>query len=376
MAFGDTLRGALILAPMTKGSNLPYRQLCIELGARVLVSEMVVARRLKQRRRGEFALIRRAPGELCFGVQLAGNQPDELAWAAALVEARGADFVDLNLGCPIDHFTRKGLGAALGRQPTRVRRIVEALRQAVAVPVTVKIRLGWNADHRNYRDLARAIEDGGASALTVHGRTREARYRHPADWDAIREVAAAATIPVVGNGDLLQAHEVTERLADSGCTALMIARGALIKPWIYRELRDGYLDISAEERLALYRRYVMLASAHWGAHAQADTDSARVDAEAAAPAIDDHGRQRLREFLRWHVGFWVRYAPRRADGSWPSMQQRESAFVPRSPLEALFARTDDAAGDYITDQLLTGGDMQAPPPADRSQAEMSEIEAG
>ena len=152
--FLQALPGALVLAPMTKGSNLPYRRLCVELGARVLVSEMVVARRLKQRRRGEFALIRRAPGEPCFGVQLAGNQPDEMAWAAALVESRGADFVDLNLGCPIDHFTRKGLGAALARQPSRVGRIVEAMRRAVSVPVTVKIRLGWNATSRNYLDLA------------------------------------------------------------------------------------------------------------------------------------------------------------------------------------------------------------------------------
>src|SRR6187455_2357227 len=128
------------MAPMTKGSNLPYRRLAIELGARVLVSEMVVARRLKQRRRSEFALIRRAQDEPCFGVQLAGNKPEEMAWAAALVEARGADFVDLNLGCPIDHFTRMGLGAALGRQAGKVRRIVEAMSQAVKVPVTVKIR--------------------------------------------------------------------------------------------------------------------------------------------------------------------------------------------------------------------------------------------
>src|SRR6185295_17935447 len=176
-------------------SNLPYRRLCLELGARVLVSEMVVARRLKQRRRGEFALIRRAPGEPCFGVQLAGNRRDEVAWAAALVEARGADFVDLNLGCPIDHFTRMGLGAALGRQPNRARRIVEAMRAAVKVPVTVKFRLGWSADKRNYLELARALVDGGAVALTVHGRTREARYRYPADWAAIGEVAAAVSVP-------------------------------------------------------------------------------------------------------------------------------------------------------------------------------------
>src|SRR6185436_6847687 len=140
------------MGPMTKGSNLPYRRLCEELGAKIVVSEMVVARRLKQRRRGEFALIRRAPEETCFGVQLAGNKPEEMAWAAALVESRGADFVDLNLGCPIDHFTRMGLGAALGRQPNKVRRIVEAMRAAVAVPVTVKVRLGWKSDQLNYLD--------------------------------------------------------------------------------------------------------------------------------------------------------------------------------------------------------------------------------
>ena len=243
----DLLAGAVVMGPMTKGSNLPYRRLCVELGARVLVSEMVVARRLKQRRQGEFALIRRAPGEPCFGVQLAGNKPEEMAWAAALAESRGADFIDVNLGCPIDHFTRMGLGAALGRQPSRVARIVAAMRAAVTVPVTVKIRLGWNKDALNYLDVARAAVDAGAGAITVHGRTREARYRHPADWDAIAAVAAAVPVPVIGNGDLLFAHEIRERLATSGCAAVMVARGALIKPWIFREAGQagrGYEDLS------------------------------------------------------------------------------------------------------------------------------------
>jgi tRNA-dihydrouridine synthase 3 len=357
----QSLPGALVLAPMTKGSNLPYRRLCVELGARVLVSEMTVARRLKQRRRGEFALIRRAPGEPCFGVQLAGTNPDEMAWAAALVESHGADFVDINLGCPIDHFTRKGMGAALSRQPNRVKKIVTLMVASVRVPVTVKIRLGWNADSRNYLDVARAAVDAGAAAITVHGRTREARYRHPADWDAIAEVAAAVPVPVVGNGDLLFPHEIHEHLAASGCAALMIARGALIKPWIYRELTEGYRDIGPEERLTIYRRYVTLAKEHWG--------------------DDDHGRQRLREFLRWHVGFWCRYAPQRPDGTWPSMQQRESVFVPRSPLEALLARADDAALDYVTDQLLDEGDLASPPSAEVPLAgpvapEADRLEAG
>jgi tRNA-dihydrouridine synthase 3 len=344
----DTLAGAVVMAPMTKGSNLPYRRLAIELGARVLLSEMVVARRLKQRRRGEIALVRRAPGEPCYGVQLAGNQPDEMAWAAMFAEARGADFVDVNLGCPIDAFTRKGLGAAFARQPNRVARVVDAMRKAVAIPITVKIRLGWNAESKNYLTLARAAVDAGASAITVHGRTREARYRHPADWDAIAEIAASAPVPVVGNGDLLYPHEIEERRTASGCAGVMVARGALIKPWIFREAATGYWDITAEERLAIYRRYVTLASEHWRAR-DADT-------------LDEFGRQRLREFLRWHVGFWCRYAPRRSDGSWPSMQEREAAPPVRTPLEALLARNDAAALDYVTDELLDGGDLADPPP--------------
>jgi tRNA-dihydrouridine synthase 3 len=367
MSLRDALPGALVLAPMTKGSNLPYRRLCVELGARVLVSELVVARRLKQRRKGEFALIRRSPDEPCFGVQLAGNQPDEMAWAAQLVEARGADFIDVNLGCPIDHFTRRGLGAALARQPARVGRVVDAMRRSVSVPVTVKIRLGWDADHRNYLALAQAAVDAGAAALTVHGRTREARYRHPADWDAIAEIAAAVQVPVVGNGDLLHAHEVRERLATSGCAAVMTARGGLIQPWIFRDLRDGASSIDAAGRLAIYRRYVELARTHWTRPAE----------DGSTPTIlDDHGRTRVRDFLRWHVGFWVRYAPQRADGTWPSMQARESGRTPANPLDALLARTDEAAIDYITDQLLDDGDFAAPPEPGLASPAPALVEAG
>jgi tRNA-dihydrouridine synthase 3 len=335
MALADVLAGAVVMAPMTKGSNLPYRRLCVESGARITMSEMTVARRLKQRRRGEFALIRRAADELFFGVQLAGTNPEEMGWAAALVESRGADLVDVNFGCPIDHFTRKGLGASIGRQPGRIRRIVEAMKRGVErVPVTAKIRLGWNDDDRNYLDQARAAVDGGADAITVHGRTRNARYRLAADWDAIGEVVAAVPVPVVGNGDLLFPHEIEAARARSGCAAVMSARGVLIKPWLFREASEGYLDLDGEARVGLYRRYVALAVEHWG--------------------DDEHGRARVREFLRWHVGFWCRYARRHADGSWPSMQHREEATILYSPLERLLARSDDAALDYVTGQLLAG----------------------
>jgi tRNA-dihydrouridine synthase 3 len=318
---------------MTKGSNLPYRRLCAELGARVLMSEMTVARRLKQKRRGEFALVRRAPGEAFFGVQLAGTNPDEMGWAAALVESLGADLVDVNVGCPIDHFTRKGMGSALARQPKRIQRIIEGMKRAVTgVPVTAKIRLGWNDKSRNHVEQARAAVDGGADAIAVHGRTRDARYRMAADWDAIGEVVAAVPVPVVGNGDILFPHHIAQGRARSGCAGVMVGRGALIKPWLFREATEGYRDLSADERLVIYARYVELALAHWGE--------------------DEHGLTRVREFVRWHAGFWCRYAPQRADGSWPGMQTRESMTFARSPLETVLARGDDAALDWLTEHLV------------------------
>jgi tRNA-dihydrouridine synthase 3 len=332
VTFRETLDRAVVMAPMTKGSNLPYRQLCVELGARVTVSEMTIARRLKQRRTTEFALVRRFPGEPCFGVQLAGTNPDEIAWASQLVESKGADFADINFGCPIDYFTRKGLGAACGRQPNRQRRIVEAMKRAVKIPVTAKIRLGWNDESRNYLQQARAIVDGGADALFVHGRTRNGRYRSAADWEAIGEIAAAIAIPVIGNGDVLFASDIDAFLSRARCAGVMTARAALIKPWIFREATTGYWDITAEERVALYRRYVTLAKAHWGA--------------------DDYGLARVRTFVRWHVDFWRRYEPRRADGTFPSMQVREASTRDQTPLEALLARADDAAMDYVTDRLV------------------------
>jgi tRNA-dihydrouridine synthase 3 len=334
ISLAELLTGAIVVAPMTKGSNLPYRRLLVGFGARVLVSEMVVARRLKQRRRSEFALIRRAPDEPVFAVQLAGTSPEEMAWAAALAQARGADFVDVNLGCPIDHFTRKGLGAALARQPNRVARLVDAMCRAVTVPVTVKIRLGWNEKTRNHVEVARAAAGAGAAAVFVHGRTREARYRSAADWDAIGEVAAAVPVPVIGNGDILWAHEIAAARARAGCAGVMVGRGALINPFLFREARDGWRPVPAAERLETYRLYTTLATEHWGG--------------------DEHGRARVRDFLIWHIGFWSRYVPRRADGSWPSLQQREPGGWARDPLDALLARGDEAAHEWLAERLLQG----------------------
>ncbi|MGQ0736313.1 MAG: tRNA-dihydrouridine synthase family protein [Acidobacteriota bacterium] len=338
MSLTQLLQGAVVMAPMTKGSNLPYRRLCVELGASITVSEMTVAKRLKQKRPAEFALIRRFAGEPCFGVQIAAIKPDEAAWAAALVEARGADFVDINCGCPIDSFTRRGFGASLGRQPNRMRRLVEAVKNAVTrIPVTAKIRLGWSDEDRNYLTQARAVVDGGASAIFVHGRTRNARYRLAADWDAIGRIAASVPVPVVGNGDLLFPHEIEDARQRSGCAGVMVARAALIKPWIFREARHGYWNIAAHERLGLYRRYATLAREHWG--------------------TDDHGLARVRTFVRWHLDFWCRYHPQLPDGTFPTMQGRLEKRHPRDPLEALLARPDAAALDYLAEQLSVDAEV-------------------
>jgi tRNA-dihydrouridine synthase 3 len=283
-------RGKVILAPLTKGGNLPFRRLLVRLGAEVTTGEMAVAQKVVRRAKGEMALLRRAPEETCFGVQLAGRKPDSLARASIIAEERGASFVDLNLGCPVDLFCRRGMGAALLERPTRVFALVSAMRSAVDIPVTAKLRLGWNEDRPTYRQIAKAAEDAGADAVTLHGRSRQQRYKRASDWDAVGELAAALSIPVIGNGDLLTWRDVVERWEQAGCASVMVARGALIKPWIFREIaerRDHLLG--AAERLAILRQYRDLAIEHFG--------------------DDDHGLARVQEFLAWHLDFFNRYRP-------------------------------------------------------------------
>jgi tRNA-dihydrouridine synthase 3 len=343
-------RDAVVLAPMTRGGNLPYRRLCARLGATVTVGEMALARQLVRGSRSEHALIRRAPDEPCFGAQLAGTKPDELAEAARIVASRGASFVDLNCGCPIDDMTRRGIGAALLRRPERIGRLLSAMSAAVAIPVTVKIRLGWSDDTLNHLEVAKAAVDAGAQAIFVHGRTRNQRYRRAASWERIGEVAAAVPVPVIGNGDILFAHHAREFRARAGCAGVMIARAALIKPWIFREIAgDRDEDPAPAERLDHYRTYVALAREHFGS--------------------DERGERRVREFLIWHLGFWCRHVPRRADGSYPAMQEREERFEPRSEEEALLSRNDPPALEYWADRLLGRLDASAaPPPAAGSEA--------
>jgi tRNA-dihydrouridine synthase 3 len=171
-------------------------------------------------------------------------------------------------------------------------------------------------------------------------------------------VVAAVPVPVIGNGDLLFPHEIDAARARSGCAGVMVARGVLIKPWLFTEARDGRVwDIDAEARVGLYRRYVELAVAHWG--------------------DDEHGHSRVREFLRWHLAFWCRYRPPRRDGTLPTMQTRDTGFEPRTPLEALLARADEPALDYVCDRLMAGAPVvpsDAPAPGGESSEDERPVE--
>ncbi len=359
MSLNERLKDAVIMAPMTKGGNAPYRRLCQFFGATLTMGEMALARQLLKGVRSEMALIRRGPDEKFFGVQLAGNDPAEMAEAAKLVEGKGADLIDLNCGCPIDLMTRRGLGSALLQRPSKLKRIVEAMAQAVKIPVTVKIRLGWSDNDLNYLPNSKAAVEGGAQAVTVHGRTRTQRYRKNAVWEAVGEVAAVVPVPVIGNGDILFAKDIRDFRARAGkCAGVMIARGALIKPWIFREAATGIDgDLTPAERLAIYRQYADYSREHFGK--------------------DEHGTKRVRDFLLWHLGFWCRYVPRRPDGSYPGMQEREEHFAPRSELEGLFARNDAPALEWMATLILDGEEKAgAAPPKPAAETERELIPEG
>jgi tRNA-dihydrouridine synthase 3 len=299
------------------------------MGADVTVGEMAVVRKLLAGSPSEFALLKGHPEERFFGVQLADRSPESLAEGARLAESRGARFVDLNCGCPIHEITRRGLGASLLRKPAKLARLVEAMKKAVRIPVTVKLRSGWAEGRQNVSEVARACEEAGADAIALHGRTREQRYNRAADWDLIGRVASERGVPVIGNGDILTPYEARERVARSGVRSVMLARGALIKPWIFRELRSGQTwEPGAEERLGVLWRFVELLREHFGE--------------------DERGRKRAMRFLPWHLNFFHRYRPLPEDGfagqarEHPLLQSRLDSGPFASPLERLLA---DSRGD-------------------------------
>ena len=229
-------RNRFWLAPMAGITEVAYRQLMDELGAGVLVSELVSTKGLRHGSEKTRAMIRihPRPGTL-VGIQLFGEDPEDYLSAAEQAAGQGADFIDINLGCPVKKVVKKGCGAALMRDPVYLERFLTYIRKRIPLPLTVKMRTGWSHRELTVQECARAAEQAGCEWVAIHGRTREQAYSGRADWELIRRVKQSVSIPVIGNGDIRSARQARQRLEESGVDAVMIGRGALRNPWIFRQ---------------------------------------------------------------------------------------------------------------------------------------------
>lgn len=229
--------GQLILAPMAGVTDLAFRTICGELGAAVTVTEMVSSRALVYQDRKSVGLLKKTPVGLC-GAQIFGNDPEIMAEAAKLaLNHSGCDFLDINMGCPMTKIVKNGDGSALMQNPELAGKIVRAVADAVPVPVTVKTRLGWDRGSINVVQLAKILQENGAAALAVHGRTRSMLYSGRADWDTIRLVKQSVSIPVIANGDIFGAEEATSCLRRTGADAVMIGRSTFGNPWVFQQVK-------------------------------------------------------------------------------------------------------------------------------------------
>ncbi|RNC73352.1 MAG: tRNA dihydrouridine synthase DusB [Desulfuromonadales bacterium] len=218
-------------------TNLPFRLLAREQGASLCFTEMVSVNGLVREGRKTFELLRSVPEDRPLGIQLFGDDPQLLAEGARMVEGHG-DLIDINMGCPVKKVVGTGAGSALLREPAKVRAIIRETRRATRLPLTIKIRTGWNCGDSSFLEIGRIAEEEGCDAITLHPRSRAQMFEGHADWSRIAELKRSVTIPVIGSGDLFTAADVTAMLAETGCDAVMVARGALGNPWIFRQALD------------------------------------------------------------------------------------------------------------------------------------------
>ncbi len=254
--------GDLILAPMAGYSDVPFRLLCREMGSALSYTPCIPDDALAARGHHHERLLDFREEERPVAIQLLAKEEERLVRAAQKALQRRPDILDLNLGCPARRVAGGGRGAALLCNPPLIGRLVSALVKVSAVPVTAKIRLGWDETSRNYLEVARILEESGVSAIAVHGRTRSQAFRGRADWEAIAEVKAAVRVPVFANGDVRTPEDIAAIRRVTGCDAVMIGRGAIGNPWIFQ--RRALDEVPFEERLAVMERHLRMMVDYYG----------------------------------------------------------------------------------------------------------------
>lgn len=260
------IKNQVVLAPMAGISNTAYRQIIKKMGAGLIFAEMVSDKALVYGSEKTFDLLKMSDMERPIAQQIFGSDVNSFVKAAKLVEDKmHPDIIDINMGCPVPKVAIKSqAGSALLKNPDKIKEIVSAVVKAVSVPVTVKIRSGWDANSVNAVEVAKVIEEAGASAITVHGRTRAQGYSGNADWNIIKQVKEMVSIPVIGNGDVTSAEKAKEMLDFTGCDAVMIGRGVLGNPWLINEcvsyLESGIIPLkpSAREKIEMLKRHYQL----------------------------------------------------------------------------------------------------------------------
>ncbi|KQJ81599.1 tRNA-dihydrouridine(47) synthase [NAD(P)(+)]-like isoform X1 [Brachypodium distachyon] len=332
-------REKLYLAPLTTVGNLPFRRLCKTLGADITCGEMAMCTNLMQGQASEWALLRRHSSEDLFGVQICGAFPDTVARTVELVDNECSfDFIDINMGCPIDVVVNKGAGSQLLTKPMRIKSIVQASSAVTERPLTVKVRTAFFEGRNRADSLVSDIYDWGASAITIHGRSRQQRYSKLADWDYIYQCAQKAPddLHVIGNGDIFSYTDWNRHV--SGCSKIstcMIARGALIKPWIFTEIKEQKdWDITSGERFNILKDFAHFGLEHWGS--------------------DSKGVETTRHFLLEWLSYTCRYIPVGLLDVVPQrLNWRPPSYCGRDDLETLMA--SDSAADWVRiSEMLLG----------------------